>query len=75
MDPQARPGFPLSFGYTHGSDRFKVMDVKTGRVVHSRDVTWHQPRELLVSPAPTTGSECSIFHPVPKRVYPAATCH
>ena len=33
------------------------MDVETGRIVHSRDVTWHQPREPLISPAPTVGSE------------------
>ena len=24
---------------------------------HGRDVTWHQPREPLISPAPTVGSE------------------
>ena len=33
------------------------MDAETGRIVHSRDVTWHQPREPLISPAPTIGSE------------------
>ena len=32
------------------------MDAETGRVVHSCDVTWHQPREPLISPAPTAGS-------------------
>ena len=32
------------------------MDAETGRIVHSRDVTWHQPREPLISPAPTVGS-------------------
>ena len=32
------------------------MDAKTGRIVHSRDVTWHQPREPLISPAPIAGS-------------------
>ena len=56
MDRQARPCFFLNFGYNHGSDCFKVMDVETGRIVHSRDVTWHQPREPLISPAPTIGS-------------------
>ena len=53
MDRQARPCFFLNFGYNHGSDCFKVMDAETGRIVHSRDVTWHQPREPLISPAPT----------------------
>ena len=35
----------------------KIMDAETGRVVHSGDVTWNQPRDLLISPAPTVGSE------------------
>ena len=35
----------------------KIMDAETGRIVHSRDVTWHQPREPLTSPAPTVESE------------------
>ena len=35
----------------------KIMDVETGRIVHSRDVTRLQPREPLISPAPTVGSE------------------
>ena len=33
------------------------MDAENGRIVHSRDVTCHQPREPLISPAPTIGSE------------------
>ena len=56
MDRQARLCFFLNFGYNHGSDCFKVMDAETGRIVHSRDVTWHQPREPPISPAPTVGS-------------------
>ena len=32
------------------------MDAETGRIVHSRDVTWYQPREPLISPASTIGS-------------------
>ena len=48
--------FSLNFGYNHVSDCFKIMDVETGRIVHSRDVTYHQPREPLISPAPTVGS-------------------
>ena len=56
MDRQARPCFFLNFGYNNGSDCFKVMDAETGRIVHSRDVTWHEPREPLISPAPTVGS-------------------
>ena len=56
MDRQARRCFFLNFGYNHGSDCFKVMDAETGRIVHSRDVTWHQPRKPLISPAPTVGS-------------------
>ena len=56
MDRQARPCFFLNFGYNHGSDCFKVMDADAGRIVHSRDITWHQPRESLISSAPTVGS-------------------
>ena len=56
MDRQARPCFFQNFGYSHGSDCFKIMDVETGRIVHLRDVTWHYPREPLVSTAPTVGS-------------------
>ena len=55
-DPQARLCFFLYFGYNHGSVCCKIMDAETGRVVHSRDVTWHQPREPLISPTPTVGS-------------------
>ena len=47
--------FP-EFGYIHGSDCFKIMDAETGRVVHLRDVTWHPPREPLISSAPTVES-------------------
>ena len=35
----------------------KIMDAETERIAHSRDVTWHQPREPLVSPGPNVGSE------------------
>ena len=49
MEPQARPCFFLNFGYNDESDCFKTMGAETGRVVHSRDVTWHQPREPLIS--------------------------
>ena len=54
---QARPCYFLNSGYNHGSDCVKIMDAETGRIVHSRDVTWHQPREPLISPAPTVGPE------------------
>ena len=37
--PQARLCYFLGFGYSHGSDCFKIMDSETGGVVHSRDVT------------------------------------
>ena len=57
LDRQARLCYFLNFGYNHGSDCVKIMDAETGRIVHSRDVTWHQPREPLTSPAPTVKSE------------------
>ena len=61
MNLQARPCFILNYGHNHGSDYFKVMDVKIGMVVHSRDVTWHQPREPLTSSVPTFGSRISYL--------------
>ena len=67
MDPQARPRYLLNFGYNHGSNCFKVMNAETGRIVHSRDVTWHQPREPLISSAPTVGSGVPSHRQVPKR--------
>ena len=56
MDPQARPWFFVNFGYNNGSDCFKIINAETGRVVYSHDVTWDQPREPLISPAPTVES-------------------
>ena len=43
--------------HNHGSDCINTMDAETGRIVHSRDVTWHQPREPLISLAPIVESE------------------
>ena len=57
LDRQARLCYFLNFGYNHGSDCVKIMDVETGWIVHSRDVTWHQPRKPLIFPAPTVESE------------------
>ena len=58
LNRQARPCYFLNFDYNHGgSDCMKIMDAETGRIVHSRDVRWHQPREPLISPAPAVGSE------------------
>ena len=48
--------FFLNFGYNHVSDCLEIMDAETGRVVHSHDVTLHQPRESPISPAPIIGS-------------------
>ena len=80
IDRQVRPRFFLNFEYSHGSDCFKIMDAEAGRVVHSRDVTWHQPREPLISLAPTGGSgvpQSSSGAETPDHVYvqltPAAT--
>ena len=56
LDRQARSCYFLNFDHNHGSDCFKTMDAETGSTAHSRDVTRHQPREPLISPAPTVGS-------------------
>ena len=80
LDRQVRLCYFLNFGYNHGSDCIKIMDAETGRIVHSRDVTWHQPREPLISPAPTVESEVPQSPPgaaTPEYIYiqpaPAAT--
>ena len=80
LDRQVRLCYFLHFGYNHGSDCLKIMDAETGRIVHSRDVTWHQPREPLISPAPTIESEVPQLPPgaaTPEYIYiqpaPAAT--
>ena len=57
LDRQARLCCFLKFGYNYGSGCVKIMDAETGRIAQSRDVTWHQPREPLTSPAPTVESE------------------
>ena len=57
LERQARLCYFLNFGYNRGSDCIKIMDAETGRIVHSRDFTWHQPREPLISPALTVESE------------------
>ena len=57
LDRQARLCYLLNFGCNHGSDCVKITDAETGRIVHSREVTWHQPREPLISPAPKVESE------------------
>ena len=57
LERQARLCYFFNFGYNHGSDCIKIMDAETGRIVHSRDVTWRQPREPLISPAPKVESE------------------
>ena len=77
LDRQARPRYFLNLGYNHGSDWMKIVDAETGRIVHSRDVTWHQRREPLISPAPTVGSEVPHGTETPDYIYiqptPAAT--
>jgi hypothetical protein len=59
LDRRARLCYFLNFGYNHGSDCVKIMDAETGRIAHSRDITWHLPREPLIPPAPTVESEVS----------------
>ena len=56
LDRQARPCYFLNFGYNHWSDCLKIMNTETKRIVHSRDVNWHQLRGTLISPVPTVGS-------------------
>ena len=43
--------FFFNFGYNHGHDCHKLLDAETGKVVFSRDVTWHHQKAPLIPPA------------------------
>ena len=46
----------LNFGYKHGRDCYRLLDVETERIAYSRDVTWHHPETPWITPiqaAPT----------------------
>ena len=55
-DPRARLCYLLNFGYNHGHDCHKLLDAETGKVVFSRDVTWHHPEAPLIPPATAVGN-------------------
>lgn len=42
-ETRAHMCYILNFGYNHQRDCHKLLDEETGRVVYSRDVTWHHP--------------------------------
>ena len=64
IDPQARFGDFLKFGYNHGgSGYFKEVDGETRIFVSSRDVTWDRPRDPLIPPGPTAGAGPSNSSP------------
>ena len=56
-DPQARMYYFLNFGYNHGRDCYRLLDAETGRVAHSRDVTWHHPEPPWITPIRTVPTE------------------
>ena len=58
-DPQARRCFFMDFGHNYCSNCFKVMDVETGIVVYSRNVTWHQAWKPLIPPTPIVRARSS----------------
>ena len=41
---------------TDGHDCHKLLDAETGKVVFSRDVTWHNPEAPLIPPATAVGN-------------------
>ena len=55
-DPRARLYYFFNFGYNHGHDRHKLLDAETGKVIFSRDVTWHHPEAPLIPPATAVGN-------------------
>ena len=46
----------LNFGYNHGHDCHKRLDAETGKVLFSRDVTWHHPEAPSIPPATAVGN-------------------
>ena len=50
-DPRARLCYFFNFGYNHGHDCHKLLDAETGKIIFSRDVTWHNPETPLIPPA------------------------
>ena len=56
IDPRARLCYFYNFGYNHGHDCHKLLDAETGKVIFSRDVTWHNPEVPLIPPATAVGN-------------------
>ena len=55
-DPRARMCYFLNSGYNYGRYCYRLLDAETGRVAHSRDVTWHHLETPWITPirdAPT----------------------
>ena len=46
----------FNLGYNDGHDCHKLLDAVTGKVVFSRDVTWHYPEAPLIPPATAIGN-------------------
>ena len=72
-EPRTRLCYFLKFGYDHGRDYHKLLDVETGKVVFSRDVTWHHPEVPLILPATAVGNPPAappedIYVPMPTPV-------
>ena len=75
-EPRARLCYFLNFGYNHGRDCYKLLDAETGKVIYSRDVTWHHPQAPLIPPvnadrSPPTALQEEIYVHVP--IVPAPT--
>ena len=75
-DPLARMCYFLNFGYNHGRDCCRLLDAETGRFAYSRDVIWHHPETLWITPiwaAPTEPprdiySPCRSLCPSPRHL-------
>ena len=77
-DPSALLCYFFNFGYNHGYDCHKLLDAETGKVVFSRDVTWHNPEAPLIPPATAVGNppiapseDIYALMPVPSVIAPA----
>ena len=73
-DPRVRMCYFLNFGYNLGRDFYRLLDAETGRVVYSRDVTWHHPETPWITPirAAPTEPPRDIYAPMPQSLPVAA---
>lgn len=79
-EPRARLCPLFNFGCNHWRDCYKLLDVETGKVLYSRDATWHHteaPLNLTVNadmcPPTALQEDTSVYVPVVTAPGPGST--